>query len=230
MCKAPDGVTQLEPDPTGGRLFVGGKSQLMQFDLAQPPGEPGGTDPPSPIKVMPLSSPVRALSFAPAKGLGEGQLILIGNDRNLRRLQPGGLSQVGSALRLSTALFEGSGPVAATVDSSGRVLLRRGSSTSIGRVDTSARKVGRGTLSPLQGSGGLAIGERGTVFSVVDGKLTELSPGGKAVTNSPLTGLRVGRSMRVLQVTRSASDVPASMADQIIDERVIDPQFPEMAP
>jgi len=110
------------------------------------------------------------------------------------------------------------------------VLLRRGSSTRIGRVDTAARLIGRGTLSPLQGAGGLAIGERGTVFSVVDGKLTELSPGGKAVTNSPLTGLRVGKTMRVLQITRSASDVPASLADQIIDERVIDPQFPEMAP
>jgi len=228
--KAPEGVAQLEPDPTGGRLFVGGKSQLLQFDLAQPPGDPGGENPPEPVKTMALSSPVRALSFAPAKGLGEGQLILIGNDRNLRRFQPGALSQVGGALRLSKTLFEGSGPLSATVDSSGRLLLRRGSSTRIGRVDTADRRVGRGTLSPLQGAGGLAVGERGTVFSVIDGKLTELSPGGKAVSNSPLTGRRVGRSMRLLQITRSASDVPASMADQIIDERVIDPQFPEMAP
>ncbi|WP_372788995.1 hypothetical protein [Paraconexibacter sp.] len=216
---APTGATQLDIDPTGGRVFVAGKNELVQFD----PGSEKGD-----AKRMKLSSAVGAMSFDPGDGLGKGRLVVVTTDRNLRKVNPETLTQIGSAQRLSKALFEGSGPMSATVDNKGRLYLRRGATQKVGRVGLADRKVGRGTIGALKGTGGLAFGERGTIFTVIDGRIAELSPSGKAVTNSPLTGLRA--SGRVLQVTRSGSDIPADRANEIIDQRIIDPDFPEMAP
>lgn len=216
---APKGATQLEVDPTGGRVFVGGTTEIAQFDAASEKGD---------RTVLKAPAAVRALTFDPGKGLGAGRLIAITADRGLHRVLPGALTREGATQRLPQALFEGSGPLSATVDAKGQLYLRRGSSTKIGRVGLTTRKVGRGTIGALQGAGGLAIGERGTVLSVVGGKLSELTPGGKAVADSPFAGLRARG--RVLQLTRSGSDIAASRANELIDERVIDPEYPEMAP
>lgn len=217
--EAPKGATQLEVDPTGGRVFVGGTSEIVQLSPGSEKGDRAVTK---------IPSAVRALTFDPGSALGAGRVLAITGDRNLRKLQPGTLTQVGASQKLSASLFEGTGPVSATVDTKGQLFLRRGSSTRIGRVGLGTRKVSRGSIGALQGTGGLAFGERGSVFTVIGGKLSELTPGGKAVADSPFAGRR--GFGRVLQVTRTGSDVPAELANQIIDERVVDPEYPEMAP
>jgi len=216
---APAGVTQLEPDATGAWLFAGGASEIRRFDPSSEKGDP---------ETFKTPAAVRALSFDQGTSLGAGKLVAITADRGLHRIDPTGLKLVGTTQRLSRALFDGTGPLAATVDPKGQLFLRRGSAQRLGRVGLANRTVKRATLGTLQGNGGLAIGERGTVFSVVGGKLVELTPGGSAAPNSVFAGRTV--SGRVLQVTRGGSSLPAEMSDQIIDERVVDPDFPEMAP
>lgn len=208
--RAPAGATQLEIDPTGGQIFVGGSRQLVQMD---PEGEN--------VQRTTLPSAVQALAYDPGSALGAGRIVSITADRSLRRHVPGTLIAP-APRRLAATLTRGSGPLAAAIDPSGRLVLRRGDSERIG-VGGSGR-----TLSRLGGNGGLAVGDRGTLFTVVGGKLLELSQAGQPVSNSPLSG-RIAPG-RLLQVTRSGSDVPASDADVLIDERVVDPDFPEMAP
>lgn len=211
--RGPLNATQLETDPTGTQIFVGGSRELLQMD-------PQGTS----VARTKLTSPVQALAFDPGHGLQTGRIVSVTADRNVRRSVPGTLV-ASSSSRLATSLVQGSGPLAATVDTSGRLVLRRGSSRRVAIAGGVSR---RRTLSRLGGAGGLAIGDRGTLFSVVAGKLVELTAAGAPVRDSPFAG-QLGAG-RVVQVMRSGSDVPAERANEIIDQPVVDPDFPEMAP
>lgn len=216
---APDGAVALEPDPSGGRLFVGGRSKIVGMDPTN--AQPGV------ISSIDVAQPVRALAFDRGSGVGTGNLVAITADRGLHRLAPEGLARIGRARTLPRALFEGSGPVSAAVDPNGQLFLRRGSAGRIGRVGLANRKVGRRGISSLRGNGGLQIGDRGSLWSIVDGRLVELTPSGKALTDTALAGRRVRG--RLLQIVRSGSEFSAGEAKQLIDQRVDDPFFPEMA-
>lgn len=210
---APKGARELEVDPTGQQIFLGGSDELVQMDAQ---GEA--------VARMKLPSRVHALAFDPGAGLGKGRIASITADRNLRRHVPGSLAASAPA-RLAKALVEGSGPLSAIFDPSGRLLLRRGASS---RIAIRGAGVRRRKLPALRGAGGLAIGDRGTLVTVIGGRLVELSQAGRPVRNSGLSG-RPARG-RILQVTRSGSDVPAEQARQLIDQRTINPHVPEMAP
>ncbi len=115
--------------------------------------------------------------------------------------------------------------MAASFDRAGKLVLRRGASN---RSAIRGAGVRRRALPALRGAGGLAIGDRGTLVTVIGGRLVELSQAGKPVSGSALTGRQA--EGRILQVTRSGSDVPAEQADELIDQRTIDAYVPVMAP
>ncbi len=145
--EAPAAASQLDVDPGRRRVFVAGKSELVQFDPGSEKGDP---------KTSKLGSGRVALSFDPA-GPRTGRLVVVTADRNLRKLDPDRWRPIGPRSGCRRPSSKGPGrsgdrghqgpPVSCAAAPPGRSVASRLAPD---------RKAGRGN-GALKGNGGLVL-------------------------------------------------------------------------
>lgn len=137
--------------------------------------------------------------------------------RRLHTLDAGSLAG-GATRSLAGSATDGAGKLALSFDAKGGLLLRRAKSGAIRRL--TARGRGQRSLSgsKIKSGKGLVGTDRGTLLTVIDGKVTELTTDGKVVKNSPFRG-RAGAGTLV-SIIRSAADLDPKLANQLIDQRI----------
>ena len=197
------GVVDLDTDARRGDVIALGGKGIARFDL-----DGGG------VVRGTLPVPFDAVAYDP---VNDSVAAVALKARKLRTLDAGSLAG-GATRSLAGSATDGAGKLALSFDAKGGLLLRRAKSGAIRRLTARGRGQRPVTGSKIKSGKGLVGTDRGTLLTVIGGKITELTTDGKAVRNSPFRG-RAGAGTLV-SIIRSAADLDPKLANQLIDQRI----------